>query len=100
MNEINNVDKIFIVHHKPLIDRKNRLVKILDKLKLDVEWIESYLPEDVDYEKEILNWQEFEHVEIVHPYGKYQNFSKKCSISEISLYLKHKECIFGCMCLA
>jgi len=93
MNKIENIDKIFIIHHTPLQNRKNRLQEILDKLQLDVEWVESFLPEDVDYDKETFDCGNFVDIEIVHPYGRYRNFSKKISISELSLYLKHKECI-------
>jgi len=94
--KINNVDKIFVIHHKPLVDRKLRLQYIFDQLDLDVEWVEKYLPEDINYEEEVGNpiiekGPEFAIQQ--NKYVYYENVGKKITMSELSLYLKHKECL-------
>lgn len=93
MNKIDKIDKIYVLTHKPLVDRRNKVQKQLNILDLDVEWIDSFLPEEIDYEKEVEGWEKFDKIDIIHPYGEYANFSKKVSLSELSLYLKHKECL-------
>lgn len=93
--KIDNIDKIYICHHKPLIDRRNRLEKVFNELKLDVEWIEKYLPNEIDYEREVGNPiinKGCEYAIQQNKYTYYKNVGKKVSISELSLYLKHKYC--------
>lgn len=94
--KINNVDKIFVIHHKPLIDRKQRLKNIFEKIDLDVEWVEKYLPEEIDYEKEVgqvIIEKGPEWAIQQNKYTYYENVGKKITMSELSLYLKHKECL-------
>ncbi len=94
--KINNVDKIFVVHHSPLVDRKNRLEKIFKKLDLDVEWVEKYLPDEIDYDKEVGRPVIEKGTEFAIQQNKYtyhKNVGKKVTISELSLILKHKYCL-------
>lgn len=91
---MNNIDKIYVLHHKPMIDRGNILKKRLDEEGIECEWVEIFSPEEIgdNYEKYLENWQQFEDIEIIHPYGKYQNFGMKISIGSLSLVLKHLWC--------
>jgi GR25 family glycosyltransferase involved in LPS biosynthesis len=89
------IDKIFVCHHKPLLDRKDRLDIIFKNLDLDVEWVEKFLPEDIDYNKEIGNpiiEKNCDYAIQQNKYIYYENVGKKVTISELSLYLKHKYC--------
>lgn len=86
------ISKIYVLHHKPLVERKLFLSEKLKKINFEIEWVENFLPEEIDYEKELKNWSDFEKVTIRQHNGFYENFAKKISISELSLYLKHKFC--------
>lgn len=93
--EIKGIDKIFVCHHKPLEDRKKRLQTIFNKLDLDVEWVEKYLPDEIDYEKEVGDVKIFNPINLAIQQNQYiyhEGVGKKVSISELSLYLKHKWC--------
>jgi GR25 family glycosyltransferase involved in LPS biosynthesis len=93
--KILGIDKIFVCHHKPLLDRKDRLDTIFKKINLEVEWIENFLPEDIDYVKEVGNpviEKDCEYAIQQNKYIYYENVGKKVSMSELSLYLKHKYC--------
>lgn len=93
--KINNIDKIFVVHHAPLIDRKNRLNDIFEKIDLEVEWVEKFLPEEIDYNKEVGNPiidKDCGYAIQQNKYIYHENVGKRVSISELSLYLKHKYC--------
>ena len=91
---IQYLNKVYVLHHKPMVDRGNVLRKRLEEEGIACQWVENYSPEEIndEYEKYIENWEQFENIEIVHPYGRYQNFSKKISIGELSLFLKHLYC--------
>lgn len=69
----NMIDKIFVCHHKPLIERKSYLQKFFTDNSIDVEWVENYLPEEIEYE--------------------YKRVVGSINDSEISLYLKHHYCL-------
>lgn len=94
--KIDNVNKIYVVHHSPLVDRKNRLDKIFNYLDLDVEWVEKYLPNEIDYNKEVgepIIEKSTEFAIQQNQYVYYKNVGKKITVSELSLYLKHKYCL-------
>jgi GR25 family glycosyltransferase involved in LPS biosynthesis len=67
------IDKIFVCHHKPLIERKEKLQKFFIENDIDVEWVENYLPDEIEYE--------------------YKRVVGNINDSEISIYLKHQYCL-------
>lgn len=89
------LDKIYVLHHTPLKSRKDVLEKKFQTENIEVEWVELFLPNDItsDYEEYLENHEIFVSMKIKHAYGEYENFSKKISIGELSLYLKHEWCI-------
>jgi len=81
-----NVDKIFVAHYKPLLERKQKLILDLEKLNINAEWIEEEPNEKetlITYTPHLWN-KKFEEMKI----GNYppQRLLKK---SEISLLYKH-----------
>ena len=88
------LDKIYILHHKPLIERKEYLSERLKDENIEFQWVENWLPDEVSdkYDKLIEGYEKFIDVQIIHPYGEYRNFSKKLSIGDLSLILKHEWC--------
>lgn len=66
------IDKIFICHHKPLLERKSYLQKFFLDNNIDVEWVENFLPEEIEYE--------------------YKRVVGSINDSEISIYLKQQYC--------
>jgi GR25 family glycosyltransferase involved in LPS biosynthesis len=66
------IDKIFVCHHKPLIERKNSLQEFFLQNDIEVEWVEGYLPSEIEYE--------------------YKRVVGNINDSEISIYLKHQYC--------
>jgi len=86
------IDKIFVLNHKDLIDRKELIERRLKEESINYEIIQEFYPKDIVYEDFIPKEQNFPIVTIQHPYGSYENFFKKITISELSLYLKHKYC--------
>lgn len=66
------IDKIFVCHHKPLVERKTYLQKFFLDNNIDVEWVESYLPDEIEYE--------------------YKRVIGSINDSEISIYLKQQYC--------
>ena len=67
------IDKIFVCHHKPLIQRKEKLQKFFIENGIGVEWVENYLPDEIEYE--------------------YKRVVGNINDSEISIYLKHQYCL-------
>ena len=87
------VDKIFVCHHKPLIDRKERLLPSFEKYGIQTEWIESFSPNQIrdEYDKlvgvDYLNFGKNKPA-IQQGYYKYhRNNGRKVSLNELSLYL-------------
>lgn len=66
------IDKIFVCHHTPLTQRKIELQKIFKHNNIKTEWVEIYLPSEIEYE--------------------YKRVIGSLNDSEISLYLKHEYC--------
>ena len=90
----NKIDKIYLLHHKPMIERYNVISKRLQDENIDVQFVEDFSPEDIGdkYEEYLKDWDKYEDVLIKQPHGDYQNFSKKISMNSLSLILKHKWC--------
>jgi hypothetical protein len=86
--------KIFILHHPALKERKEYLLKVLNKYNFDIEWIENFPPEEVkdNYDKYTENYEKCENIYIwqIRPELCYQNYSEKISIGHLSLCLKHE----------
>lgn len=92
-----NIDKVYIIHHKPLTERKMLLDKYLIENNIEAEWVEYFLPDEI---KE--NYKEIVGDFVIDPnarlvcqgqYTYYPNAGVKVTIPELSLYLKHKHCI-------
>lgn len=95
MNEgsIRDSVKIYVVHHNKLIDRKLLISERLKDESIVVDWVELFTPEEIKSNYEIyVKDNTFHDIIINHPYGRYKNFSKKITLSELSLFLKHKFC--------
>jgi GR25 family glycosyltransferase involved in LPS biosynthesis len=86
------IDKVFVLHHKDLLDRKDLIEYRLKEESVDYEIIQEFHPNDINYEDYTPKEPNFPNITITHPYGVYENFFKKITISELSLYLKHKYC--------
>lgn len=65
--------KAFCLHHTGAPRRKEKLTPIFDRLKIDIEWVESFHPSEIDISK----------LNIV---------KSDLNMGEISLYLKHQYC--------
>lgn len=66
--------KIYCLHHKPAIERKEKLLKDFEHHGLEVEWIESFPPEEIDRSQ----------LDIRH----------KLNDAQLSLYLKHRTALY------
>lgn len=77
---LNNIDKIYVCHYTKLTDRKIILQETLNKLGLDVEWVEVYDKEVMD----LSNYPLYKQVFNIN-----NNCIRKLKDSEISLILKH-----------
>ena len=64
--------KTFCLHHTGAPERKEKLLPIFDDLNIDVEWVESFHPSEIDVSK--------------------LNLQHNLNMAEISLYLKHQYC--------
>jgi len=91
-----NIDKIYVCHHKPLIERKEILYKYFKEKNIDVEWVEKYLPEEIsDKYDELVGYFNIDPEAKFICYGQYSyfpNVGKKINLGELSLYLKHLYC--------
>jgi len=90
--KIENLDKIYVLNHSDFEQRRIKIESILKEQDIEYELVQSFHPKNIDYEKELNGWENFEPITIKHPYGQYENFSKKISINSLSLVLKHKWC--------
>jgi len=91
-----NIDKIYVCHHKPLKERKKILNKYFKDNNIDVEWVESYLPEDIkdDYDSLVGYFNIDPNAKFIcyGQYDYYPNVGMKIKVTELSLYLKHLYC--------
>jgi GR25 family glycosyltransferase involved in LPS biosynthesis len=90
--------KIFVCHHPALTHRKECLVNFFSSKKINVEWIETFSPEEI-FERydELVGTKDLiinRNVPGVqqNQYTLYESAGKKVSIPELSLYLKHQYC--------
>jgi GR25 family glycosyltransferase involved in LPS biosynthesis len=67
------IDKIFVCHHTPLKERKIQLQKFFSEHNINVEWVEQFHPDEIEYE--------------------YKRVIGNINNSEISIYLKHQYCL-------
>ena len=94
----NLIKNIYICHHAPLKQRKLKLNKILSNFKTNIEWVEKYMPSEI--EKRYENIIDIKNLNIdnnkpgidQYQYKYYENSGRKLTISELSLYLKMKYC--------
>jgi len=93
-----NIDKVYICHHNKLTERKEKLNIFFIKNNIDVEWVESYSPfEIIDNYNTIVGVDDMiidKNVIAVcyEQYEYFKNAVKEVSVTELSLYLKHKYC--------
>ncbi len=92
------MDKIFICHHTPLKYRKEYLIKFFGDKQIDIEWVEGFLPEEIEsgYDqivgtKDLIIDSNVPGVQ-QNQYLLYDNAGKRVSLPELSLYLKHQYC--------
>lgn len=71
--------KFFCLHHKPATDRRDRLDECFSHHSMEVEWIELFQPEEIDFTT--LNLSNRIHND------------QALSEGEISLYMKHRHVI-------
>lgn len=81
---LNNIDKIYVCHYTKLTDRKSLLEEEINKLGLDVEWVEVYDKEDINIDKMI-----DEHPNYLNNLHIHGHSNRKLRLSEISLIFKH-----------
>lgn len=89
-----NVDKIFILHYKKLVERRRYMESQLKNFGVEnnIEWL-------IDFDKD--EW-DLENIKSVNPYmfdgsGVHCKLIKQhLNLSEISLALKHKYCVEHC----
>ncbi len=86
------LDKIFVLNHSDFVDRRKKISDALAVEQLEFEIVDKYHPDEIDYEKELIGWEEYKKILIRQPYNSYVNFSKKISIGSLSLVLKHLWC--------
>ena len=92
MNDIIGLDKIYVLNHISFGNRRDVIEKRLKEENIEYKLVQNYPPEEIDYEKELIGYEKFEDIDIIHPYGEYRNFSKKISVGSLSLVLKHLWC--------
>lgn len=92
MNNIIGLDKIYVLHHPPMIHRGERIKMRLLEESIEYELVTNFPPEEIDYEKELEGWNTTPLLEIPHPYGGYISEPMKISLGSLSLVLKHLWC--------
>lgn len=85
-----------IVHHAPLIERKRLLIENLTAAGIapdKAEWEEGFSPAEIkdQYPQLISPKTQHHNITIKHAHGEYRNPYKRLNLSQLSLYLKHKE---------
>lgn len=68
------IDKIFVLNHKDLLERKELIERRLIEESIKYEIIQEFHPKDINYENFFSEKQNFPIIKIVHPYGAYDNF--------------------------
>lgn len=92
-----DVDKIYCLHHPPLVARHKRLIEFFTRTNLNPEWVTGYLPEEITIEQchKIMN-QMIQKKIIELPNTSVAaniEFAKKKSKNLISLYKKQMYCV-------
>jgi len=121
IDNILDVDKVFVCHYPKLELRKKKLETFFSSKNISVEWVEKFSPEEItekyqelvgdfEYDKKITD--DFYRVcynlslknnDILQVQNKFKhkidilnlpkNIGKEITIPELSLYLKHKYCL-------
>tara|TARA_B100000965_G_scaffold406860_1_gene449927 strand:- start:4586 stop:5410 length:825 start_codon:yes stop_codon:yes gene_type:complete len=95
----NLINKIYICHHKPLVHRKRYLESRLFSKGLECEWVEDFLPQDIENQyDQIVGTKELK-LDLKMPgisqgqYKLFKNAGTKITITELSLYKKIEYCL-------
>jgi len=86
------VNKIYVLNHSDFTNRRQFIEDKLQTQQIEYELVQAHNPNEIDYDKEMIGWENFEDIEILGTYANYQNFSKKINIGSLSLILKHIWC--------
>jgi GR25 family glycosyltransferase involved in LPS biosynthesis len=89
---VNNIDKIYVLNHSDFINRRRFIENRLYSQNIDFELVQTYHPNEIDYDKEMAGWEKFEDIDILCTTSKYRNFSQKLNVGSLSLNLKHIWC--------
>ena len=91
------VDKVFCLHHTPLIARHSRLTEFFKKTNLEVDWVTGYLPETITINEchQIMNQMITKKIIELPNTSMADNidFAKMKSKNLVSLYKKQVFCI-------
>lgn len=91
------VDKIYCLHHPPLVARHTRLVDFFSKTGLEVDWVTGYLPDSITINEchQIMNQMISKNIIELPNTSMADNieFAKKKSKNLVSLYKKQMFCI-------
>jgi GR25 family glycosyltransferase involved in LPS biosynthesis len=82
------IEKIYLTHHSPLRDRRERLEKYFQKNKMEVEWVETETIPEGFYKGSPELWNK--KLSSAYPYDS--SPPRKLSKQEISIAIKHYEC--------
>ena len=82
------INKIYALHHKPLRQRKERLLNIFEQKKLTVEWVENEEVEEDFYHYSPEKWTQ----KLNDAYPNDPTPPRPLRKSEISIGVKHYEC--------
>ena len=83
-----HINKIYALHHKPLRQRKERLLNIFEQKKLTVEWVENEEVEEDFYHYSPEKWTK----KLNDAYPNDPSPPRPLRKSEISIGVKHYEC--------
>lgn len=89
------LDKVFLLHHRnnSFSKRYDYISKRLNEENIEYQIIDSFSPDEIDYENIVRNYLEFIPMRIDQIGNhSYNNFSKKISSASTSLVLKHMDC--------
>tara|TARA_R100000008_G_C3578747_1_gene166982 strand:+ start:555 stop:1214 length:660 start_codon:yes stop_codon:yes gene_type:complete len=83
-----DLEKIYVTHYKPLVERKQRLMEYFDRKKISVEWVENEDVEEGFYDNSPDQWTR--KLNIAYPND--QTPPRDLLKTEISVAVKHYEC--------
>jgi GR25 family glycosyltransferase involved in LPS biosynthesis len=86
------IDNIFLLNHRDLKDRLLNISTKLNKQNIKYELIQNFHPSEINILDYKCDTSDFNDVVIKTTNGSYRNFFKRITMSELSLFLKHKLC--------